>query len=117
MGPNPVAPYLLTRSINSRVFTREREKMQLEKEIAVNDGVMNKTAIRNYFQWINKGGKYESTQSTHVFLNRMPPSFSTCISLLKTCFLEKSIYEESRSEAEDAGKGKSIHAFAFSNWH
>uniref|UniRef100_K1R285 Voltage-dependent calcium channel type A subunit alpha-1 n=1 Tax=Magallana gigas TaxID=29159 RepID=K1R285_MAGGI len=54
------------------VFTREREKMQLEKEIAVNDGVMNKTAIRNYFQWINKG--------------------------------EKSIYEESRSEAEDAGK-------------
>lgn len=89
MGPNPVAPYLLTRSINSRVFTREREKMQLEKEIAVNDGVMNKTAIRNYFQWINKGGKYESTQSTHVFLNRLTPSFSTCISLSKTCFLRK----------------------------
>lgn len=75
MCPKPVAPYLLTRSINSRVFTREREKMQLEKEIAMNDGVMNKTAIRNYFQWINKGGKYESTQSTHVFLNRMPVYF------------------------------------------
>lgn len=86
MGPNPVAPYLLTRSINSRVFTREREKMQLEKEIAVNDGVMNKTAIRNYFQWINKGGKYESTQSTHVFLNRMPPSFSTCIHCQRLVF-------------------------------
>lgn len=104
----------LTRSIIFRVFTREREKMQLEKEIVMNDGVMNKYAIRNYFQWINKGRKYEST---HVFLNRKPPSFSTCISLSKNCFLEKSIHEECRSEAEDAGKGKSIHAFAISNWH
>lgn len=39
------------------VFTREREKMQLEKEMVMNDGLMSKNAIRNYFQWINKGEK------------------------------------------------------------
>lgn len=39
------------------VFTREREKMQLEKEMVMNDGLLSKNAIRNYFQWINKGEK------------------------------------------------------------
>lgn len=39
--------------------------MQLEKEMVMNDGLLSKNAIRNYFQWINKGGKYKST---YVFL-------------------------------------------------
>lgn len=43
--------------------------------------------------------------------------FSMCILLLKICFLEKGIYEESCLEVEDVGKGKSIYVFVFSNWY